>query len=133
MSLGKDARILVVDDMLAMRIIITKGLAELGYEDVTHATDGKTALRILEKSKEEGRIYDLIISDWNMPVMSGIKLLENVRQDDELKDIPFLMITAESEEKSAAKAVEIGVTHFIIKPFTIHTLENKIEKIFNSD
>ncbi len=120
----KDMKILIVDDFPTMRRIIKNLLKEIGYTNVDEAEDGKVAL-----SKLKSEPFDFIISDWNMPNMTGIELLRCVRSDSVLKDIPFLMVTAEAEKGNVIEAIKAGVDNYIVKPFTAATLKEKIEKI----
>ncbi len=118
-------RILVVDDFATMRRIIKNILKQLGYENIAEAEDGKVALRALENQD-----IDFIVSDWNMPNMSGLELLKAVRASEKFKDIPFLMVTAEAMKENIIEAVKSGVSNYIVKPFTAETMREKIEKIF---
>lgn len=119
-------RIIAVDDFSTMRRIIKNLLKQSGFENVYEAEDGLKALEIIRAEK-----IDLIISDWNMPKLNGLELLRQIRQDPDLKRIPFIMITAESEKEKIIKAVQTGVTDYIVKPFTAKTLQDKINRIFN--
>jgi len=119
--------VLIVDDFATMRRIVKNILRQLGFTNISEADDGKTALQALKKEK-----YDLILSDWNMPGMPGIELLKAVRSDDELKNIPFLMVTAEAEKENIVEAVKLGVSNYIVKPFTAETMSEKLGKIFGS-
>lgn len=125
MAINKNMRILVVDDFATMRRIIKNILKQLGFNNVVDADDGTTAWEILNKDK-----IDFIISDWNMPKMSGIELLRKVRSSEEFADIPFLMVTAEGQQENVIEAVQAGVSNYIVKPFTPEVLEQKIKKIF---
>lgn len=118
-------KILVVDDFSTMRRIVKNILAQLGFANVEEAEDGKAAL---SKLKTGG--FEFVISDWNMPNMMGIDLLREVRSDDSLKSLPFLMVTAESQKENVVEAVQAGVSNYIVKPFTADTLEQKLEAIF---
>jgi len=118
-------KILVVDDFSTMRRIVKNILAQLGFNNVDEAEDGKIAL---EKLKTGG--FEFVISDWNMPNMMGIDLLREVRSDQALRTLPFLMVTAESQKENVAQAVQAGVSNYIVKPFTADTLETKLELIF---
>ena len=118
-------KVLIVDDFATMRRIVKNILRQLGFTDISEADDGKAALQALKKEK-----FDLILSDWNMPEMPGIELLKAVRADDELKDIPFLMVTAEAEKGNIVEAVKLGVSNYIVKPFTAETMSEKLGKIF---
>ncbi|MEM3112627.1 MAG: response regulator [Candidatus Anstonellales archaeon] len=117
--------ILVVDDFSTMRRIIKNILRKVGFENIIEADDGITALDILKKEK-----VHLIISDWNMPHMSGLELLKTVRNSQEWKDLPFLMVTAEGQKENVIEAVKHRVSNYIVKPFTEATLMEKINKIF---
>ena len=119
--------VLIVDDFATMRRIVKNILRQLGFTNISEADDGKTALQALKKGK-----YDLILSDWNMPGMPGIELLKAVRSDDELKNIPFLMVTAEAEKEDIVEAVKLGLSNYIVKPFTAETMSEKLRKIFGS-
>ena len=121
----KDIKILVVDDFSTMRRIIKNLLRELGFTDVDEADDGKTALPILK----QGRI-DFLITDWNMPGMSGIDLIRAVRADPNLAHIPVLMVTAEAKREQIITAAQAGVNGYVVKPFTAAVLKEKIDRIF---
>jgi len=123
--MDRKMKILVVDDFTTMRRIVRNLLKQLGYENIEEAEDGQQALAMLKDDK-----YHFIISDWNMPNMTGIELLQQVRSDFELKALPFLMVTAESEKKRVIEAIKSGVNNYIIKPFTAEILKDKMEKIF---
>ena len=118
-------KILVVDDFSTMRRIVKNILKQLGFSNMSEADDGATAWEELQKNS-----YDLIISDWNMPKMSGLDLLKKVRADDSLKAVPFLMVTAEAQKQNVVEAVKEGVTNYIVKPFTAEAVSDKLEKIF---
>jgi two-component system chemotaxis response regulator CheY len=118
-------KILVVDDFLTMRRIVRNLLKQLGYENVTEAEDGDQAY---VKLKAGG--FGFVISDWNMPNLDGLGLIRKVRSDPELKDLPFLMVTAEAEKEKVIEAIRAGVSNYVVKPFTAEVLKEKIEKIF---
>ena len=124
MDIDKNMRILVVDDFATMRKVIKNLLRQSGYQNVTEAEDGVAALKELRSQK-----IDFVISDWNMPNMTGIELLRAVRADSELSSLPFLMVTAESLKDNVLEAVKAGVSNYIVKPFTAEVLSEKIEKI----
>ncbi|MEN9827309.1 MAG: hypothetical protein RI953_3054 [Pseudomonadota bacterium] len=121
-----DLKILVVDDFPTMRKIVRQVLRQLGYHDVQEAEDGEVALRILRQKPD----IQFVISDWNMPNVTGIELLKSVRADPALKSLPFLMVTAEADKENIVEAVKSGVSSYIVKPFNAATLKEKIEKIF---
>ncbi len=117
-------RTLVVDDFSTMRRIIISILREIGFKNIIEADDGTTAWEILQRND-----IDFIVSDWNMPKMSGLELLKKVRADKELADIPFIMVTAESQQENIIAAVQAKVSNYIIKPFTPDILQAKINKV----
>jgi two-component system chemotaxis response regulator CheY len=122
--MDKSMKILVVDDFATMRKVIRNLLKQSGYENIVEAEDGLLALKVLKSQK-----VDFVISDWNMPNMSGLELLKSVRADEELKPLPFLMVTAEALQENVVAAVKAGVSNYIVKPFTSETLDEKIKKI----
>ncbi len=116
--------ILVVDDFATMRRIVKGNLRQMGFSKIVEAEDGQKALEELKKNE-----VDLIISDWNMPNMTGLELLKAVRGDESLKQIPFVMVTAEGQKDNVMEAVKSGVSNYIVKPFTPETFEEKIKKV----
>jgi len=118
-------RILVVDDFSTMRRIVKNLLRDLGFTNTVEADDGKTALPILEAGG-----IDFLVTDWNMPGMTGIELLQAVRANPKLVSLPVLMVTAEAKREQIIMAAQAGVNGYVIKPFTAATLKEKIEKIF---
>jgi two-component system chemotaxis response regulator CheY len=126
MAIDKNMKILVVDDFSTMRRIVKNILRQLNFTNIIEADDGSSALDILQKEK-----IDMVVSDWNMPKMTGLELLKVIRGDDALKDIPFLMVTAEAQQENIIEAVKSGVSNYIVKPFTAETLGQKINQIFN--
>lgn len=127
MALDKNMSILVVDDFSTMRRIITNVLRQLGFDSISEAEDGAKALHMLE-----GQPFDFVITDWNMPEMSGLDLIKAIRasDDEKLKSIPVLMVTAEALQDNIIAAAKAGVNNYIIKPFDAQTLGDKINKIF---
>jgi len=125
MAYDTGMRVLVVDDFSTMRKIIKNILRQLGFNNIVEADDGSTAWEVLNKDN-----IDFIVSDWNMPTMSGIELLRKVRGSEEYADIPFLMVTAEAQQENIIEAVQAKVSNYIVKPFTPETLGQKIDKIF---
>ncbi|QCU91152.1 response regulator [Thiomicrorhabdus sediminis] len=118
--------ILVVDDFSTMRKIVRNQLQELGFDNILEADDGQSAWSLLDS----GEKIDFIVSDWNMPGMTGIELLAKVRQDNRLHKIPFLLITAEAKRAQIMEATELGVDGYILKPFTASVLHEKMQRIF---
>ena len=127
MAADPKMNILVVDDFATMRRIITNVLRQLGYENIVEAEDGAKALDVIN-----GEQVDFVITDWNMPQMSGLDLLKAVRghENQAKQKIPVLMVTAESLQENIVAAAQAGVNNYIIKPFDAKTLSEKIAKIF---
>ncbi|MEW6676664.1 MAG: chemotaxis response regulator CheY [Pseudomonadota bacterium] len=121
----KNMKFLVVDDFSTMRRIVRNLLKELGYTNVDEAEDGVVALQ-----KLQGSNFQFVVTDWNMPNMTGIELLKAVRGDANLKHLPVLMITAEAKKENIIEAAQNGASGYIVKPFTAATLEEKLNKIF---
>ena len=124
--MDKNMKILVVDDFSTMRRIVKNLLKDLGFTNMVEADDGKTALPILQAGG-----IDFLVTDWNMPGMTGIDLLKAVRADPNLVNLPVLMVTAEAKREQIMLAAQAGVNGYVIKPFTAGTLKEKIEKIFD--
>ena len=119
-------KILIVDDFATMRRVIKNLLRGLGYEHFDEAADGTEALKKLNSNN-----YDFVVTDWNMPNMNGLQLLEAIRNTDRLAHIPVLMVTAEQKRDQIVAAARAGVNGYIVKPFTGETLLKKLEKIFD--
>ncbi len=118
-------KILVVDDFSTMRRIVRNLLKELGFANVHEAEDGVDAL-----NKLRGGGFDFVLSDWNMPNMTGIDLLKNIRKEPTLKHLPVLMVTAEAKRENIIEAAQAGASGYVVKPFTAATLDEKLKKIF---
>lgn len=127
----KEARFIVVDDFATMRKIIKKVLVELGYSLIDEADDGAKALPMIELAVTTGNPYHCIISDWNMPGMQGIDLLKNCKANEKLKQTPFILVTAEGEQKQIIEAAKAGVSDYIVKPFNAQTLKEKLQKAYD--
>lgn len=125
-----NTKFLVIDDFSTMRKIIKKTLNELGYTNIEEADDGATALPLIQAAQAKGEPYGFIISDWNMPQMQGIELLKACKEDPKLKLIPFMLVTAESEQKQILEAAKAGVSDYVVKPFNAATLKAKLEKVY---
>lgn len=119
-------KVLVVDDFATMRRIIKNVLKQIGFINILEADDGTAALGVLKENK-----VDLIISDWNMPKMSGLDLLKTVRKEEATKKVPFVMVTAEAQKDNVLQAVQAGVSNYIVKPFTADAVKEKLTKIFD--
>jgi two-component system chemotaxis response regulator CheY len=122
--MNADPKFLIVDDFSTMRRIVRNLLKEIGYNNAEEAEDGVIALGMLKQTK-----FDFVVSDINMPNMDGFTLLKNVRAEESLKDIPFLMVTAEAKKEDIVNAAQNGANGYIVKPFTKATLEEKVQKI----
>lgn len=123
----ENTRFLVVDDFSTMRRIVRNLLKELGFTNVQEAEDGVEAL-----NKLRGTEFDFVVSDWNMPNMTGIELLRNIRADAKLKHLPVLMVTAEAKKENIIEAAQAGASGYVVKPFTAATLDEKLKKIFQN-
>ncbi len=117
-------KILIVDDFATMRRILKNILKQLGFKNLVEADDGTTAWDMLEEQS-----ISLIISDWNMPKMTGLELLKKVRASDTHKKTPFLMVTAEAQKQNVIEAVQAGVSNYVVKPFTAEAISDKLKKI----
>ena len=125
MAYNTNMRVLIVDDFSTMRRIVKNILRQLGFNNVVEADDGTSAWEILNREKIE-----FIVSDWNMPQMTGIELLRRVRSSEQHAETPFLMVTAEAQQENIIEAVQAKVSNYIVKPFTAETMKQKIDKIF---
>ncbi|HKK89913.1 MAG TPA: chemotaxis response regulator CheY [Desulfobacteraceae bacterium] len=117
-------KVLIVDDFATMRRILKNILKQIGFKNLLEADDGTTALEVLEKQS-----VDLVISDWNMPKMTGLELLKAVRAHERYAKVPFLMVTAEAQKQNVIEAVQAGVSNYVVKPFTAEAISEKLEKI----
>lgn len=120
----KKMKFLVVDDFSTMRRIVINLLKELGYSNIEEAEDGAVALKRLQTEP-----FDFVVTDWNMPNMTGLELLQAVRADAKLKALPVLLVTAEAKNDNIVAAAQAGASGYIVKPFTAATLEEKLVKI----
>ncbi|MGO4702130.1 chemotaxis response regulator CheY [Dyella sp. 2RAB6] len=125
--MDKNMKILVVDDFSTMRRIVRNLLVELGFTNalIQEADDGVNAMAILKQQS-----FDMVVTDWNMPNMTGIDLLRAIRAEPALKGLPVLMVTAENNRDQIIAAAQAGVNGYIVKPFTAVTLKEKLDKIF---
>lgn len=122
----KNMSFLVVDDFPTMRRIVRSLLKELGFTNVEEAEDGQEALDKLRAGS-----FEFVVSDWNMPNLDGLEMLKQIRQEDGLKDLPVLMVTAEAKKENIIAAAQAGASGYVVKPFTAATLEEKLNKIFD--
>lgn len=123
----KNLKFLVVDDFSTMRRIVRNLIKELGYVNVDEAEDGVAALQKLRNHS-----FGFVISDWNMPNMDGLTLLQTIRADEQLKKIPVLMVTAEAKRENIMAAAQAGANGYVVKPFTAATLDEKLGKVFQN-
>ncbi|WP_050476007.1 chemotaxis response regulator CheY [Herbaspirillum rhizosphaerae] len=122
---GPNTKFLVVDDFSTMRRIVRNLLKELGYTNVDEAEDGVQALHKLRSDQ-----FDFVVSDWNMPNMDGLTMLQEIRKDPALAKLPVLMVTAEAKKENIVAAAQAGANGYVVKPFTAATLDEKLGKIF---
>ena len=122
---NKNLKFLVVDDFPTMRRIVMSLLKELGYANLSEAENGAEGLAKLRSSH-----FDFVVSDWNMPVMDGLTMLQHIRDDATLKHLPVLMVTAEAKKENIIAAAQAGASGYVVKPFTAATLQDKLAKIF---
>jgi two-component system, chemotaxis family, chemotaxis protein CheY len=118
-------KILIVDDMSTMWQIVKNILKQVGFFNTEEAENGQEALQKLRVDS-----YGLVVSDWNMPVMTGIDLLRAIRADEKLKSVPVLMVMAEAKKEDLIEAIQVGVSNYIVKPFTAETMQEKLTKMF---
>lgn len=119
-------KILVVDDMMTMRKLVKKSLMQMGYSNIEEAADGQLGWVKLQEATD----FKLVVSDWNMPNCSGLELLKRVRSDSRLKELPFVLLTAESEVAQVREAMMAGVDNYVLKPFTFESLNEKLEQVY---
>jgi two-component system chemotaxis response regulator CheY len=124
-EINMNMKVLVVDDFATMRKIVRNILKQIGFTNIVEADDGAHALSIIKEEK-----IDFVVTDWNMPNMTGLELLKNIRATDKAKDTPVLMVTAEGLADNVVDAVKAGVDNYVVKPFTAETVQQKIEQIF---
>ncbi|CAL8477456.1 MULTISPECIES: chemotaxis response regulator CheY [Caballeronia] len=122
--MDRNMKILVVDDFSTMRRIVRNLLKESGYVNIDEAEDGAAALARLRTGR-----YDFVISDWNMPVLDGLSMLQEIRADASLSRLPVLMVTAEAKRENVIAAAQAGANGYVVKPFTAATLEEKMTSI----
>ncbi len=126
-----ELKILVVDDFMMIRILLRASLNELGVTEIEEAQDGDEAWAKLQKAATSDRVYDFIFSDWHMPGLNGYQLLQKVRGNPRLQDIPFFMVSAESEPRHIMDAIRAGADEFVTKPFVPRALVEKMTHFLN--
>ena len=130
-TISSDLKILVIDDMPTMRKVIIHMLSEIGLTNTTEVDDGEEGWNTIMEAEKLKIPYELIISDVNMPKMNGLELLERTRTNEKTKHLPFLIITVEDQTYTVMKAVQLGVSNYIVKPFSPNVLKDKIYRIFS--
>jgi len=125
MPADPNMKILVVDDMVTMRRIMKNILKQLGFANIDEAENGQEALQKLRSDT-----FGCVVSDWNMPVMTGIDLLRAIKADEKLKAIPVLIVTGKAQQSNLVEAVQAGASNYIVKPFTVETMQEKLGSIF---
>ena len=125
-----NTRFLIVDDQSSMRKTICDILAEMGYHNSVQAEDGQNAFDILKLHANSKNAIEFIVSDWNMPIMTGLDLLKKCRGSIQFKDIPFMLVTGEREQSQIVEAAKAGVSDYLLKPFSAIKIKDKIEKIY---
>jgi two-component system chemotaxis response regulator CheY len=126
---SNDIRILLVDDFDMVRIMLKNSLADLGYNQVEEAENGRVALAMLKDAHAAGKPYSIVFCDWNMPEVTGIEVLESCRSMGQFKELPFVMVTAEAEQAFVVRAIRAGATDYLVKPIAPDVLEKKINKL----
>lgn len=127
MPAGSDIRALIVDDQQTIRSLVRAGLKDIGIHNIEDAIDGEDALRLLLSAR-----FNLIISDFNMPKLDGLGLLRAVRMTPQLKSIGFIMLTGRADTELVQRAQQFGVNNYLVKPFTVATLRDKIEQVYGT-
>lgn len=125
-----ETRVLVIDDMPSIRDLVKAQLRRMNFSNIHEAADGEDGLRMLLQQKVLGHPIQLVICDWNMPKMSGLDLLKQVRATAEWKELPFVLLTSESEREQVTEAVMAGVSQYIVKPFAGKIFEDKLKAVW---
>jgi two-component system, chemotaxis family, chemotaxis protein CheY len=120
-------RILVIDDMPSIRDLVKNHLKAMGFSSISEAGDGESGLKMMIQENSAGKPFGLIISDWNMPALSGLDLLKQIRATAEWKNLPFVLLTSESERDEVTEAVLAGVSQYVVKPFAASIFEEKLK------
>lgn len=126
----KETKFLVIDDFKTMRTIVKKTLSNLGYTNVVEAEDGVQAYQVMQQAVKDSSPIQVVVSDWNMPNMTGLDLLKKCRGDEFYKAVPFILVTAENEQKQVLEAAKAGVSNYIVKPFTPVQFQQKLEQVY---
>jgi two-component system chemotaxis response regulator CheY len=125
----RQSRVLLVDDFAVVRMMLKRYLEEIGLTRIDEASNGAEALHMIKEAQQLKKQYGIVFLDWSMPKMTGIAVLQECRRHPEYKDLPILLVTAESERKQVLKAVSLGANDYVVKPFTLETVRAKIEQL----
>ena len=125
-----NTKFLVVDDFKTMRSIVKKTLQNMGFSEIMEAEDGAQAFQLMTQEAAAGKPFQCVVCDWNMPNMSGLELLKKVRVDATYKAVPFVLVTAENEQKQVIEAAKAGVSNYIVKPFTPNDFQAKMAMVY---
>ena len=123
------SKVLVVDDMMTMRKLVTKALKQIGFTNFAEAADGVQAWEAITSAIPR---FDLVVSDWSMPNCSGLDLLKQVRADSRFKNLPLILVTAASEKDQLVAALTAGVSGYVVKPFDVNALREQLDKAFKA-
>jgi two-component system, chemotaxis family, chemotaxis protein CheY len=123
-------RILIIDDMSTMRQLVKAQLRTMGFKNFYEAENGEQAFGVLQAQTKAQEGIELVLSDWNMPQLTGIDLLKRVRATPEYKELPFMLITAEGEQSQVLDAIKAGVSNYLVKPFTPASIQEKIAAVW---
>lgn len=123
-------KILIADDMPTIRDLVKNQLKALGFKNIVEAADGEQALNLLMQNNTPGNQFELVISDWNMPKMTGLDLLKQVRASQEWAQLPFILLTSESERDQVTEAILAGVSQYVVKPFAAKAFEEKLKGVW---
>lgn len=125
-----NTRILVADDMPTIRDLVKNQLKAMGFKNILEAADGEQAMNLLIQNNTSGNQIELVISDWNMPKMSGLEFLKQVRASQEWSQLPFVLLTSESERDQVTEAILAGVSQYVVKPFAAKAFEEKLKGVW---
>lgn len=125
-----ETRILIADDMPSIRELVKNQLKNMGFKNILEAGDGEAALNLLISNTTMGTPIQLVISDWNMPKMSGLDFLKYVRASTDWSDLPFILLTSESERDQVTEAILAGVSQYLVKPFAGKAFEEKLRGVW---
>jgi two-component system chemotaxis response regulator CheY len=125
-----ETKILVVDDIPTIRDLVKNQLRALGFKNIIEAVDGEQALKLLVQNNSPGNQIELVVSDWNMPKMTGLELLKQLRASSDWAQLPFILLTSESERDQVTEAILSGVSQYVVKPFAAKSFEEKLKGVW---